>query len=408
MTAAVPSTTVPRVSMWRVQAGGLVACAALGAALIAGPGGSAVPVIVLAAISGALFAYDGVARLVHGLRHGRAGHIAGVLAIIVVLLVGLIWVRENTTSQPRLFLVVLLFSLGAGLVGEWFVAALERLDRGGSPWQQLTSAPTGRSDAWRRVRLVIGALALLWATGIVLEALVNRVTPSLFSVVALLGAGGLLVVMAIVPIVMLEQARVRRAEALHTRALDRQAVAAHLHDSVLQTLALIQRTKDHDQIMSLARQQEHALRAWLAGRDESAGTTLASALRAAAAEIEAEAPGVLIPVVTAGDATLDERIDAMVKATREALRNAARHAPGAEVRVFLEVEERELVVYVRDTGAGFSIDAVPEERRGVRDAILGRMAHAGGTAEIDSGPGGTEVVLRLPAHGRELPPEAGS
>jgi signal transduction histidine kinase len=170
-------------------------------------------------------------------------------------------------------------------------------------------------------------------------------------------------------------------------------VAAHLHDSVLQTLALVQRSSDPQQVAALARRQERELRAWLDGGRPDPGESLASSLEAAAAEVE-ETHGVPIDVVAVGDARVDERGAALVAATREALVNAAKFAGGALVQLYAEVGEERTEVFVRDRGPGFDPAAVPEDRRGLRESIVGRMDRHGGRAVVHSSPGaGTEVEL---------------
>ena len=187
-----------------------------------------------------------------------------------------------------------------------------------------------------------------------------------------------------------------RAERI--RSQERAEVAAHLHDSVLQTLALVQKRADEPrQVAALARRQERELRAWLSGRprplpDES----LTAALQAAAAEVE-EAHGVPIEVVGVGDCPLDERAEALVAAAREALVNAAKFAGDAgAVAVYSEVEDERVQVFVHDRGPGFDPGAVPPDRRGVRESIVGRMERHGGRAELRSvAGGGTEVELTM-------------
>jgi signal transduction histidine kinase len=178
-----------------------------------------------------------------------------------------------------------------------------------------------------------------------------------------------------------------RAASDRARAEERADMAARVHDSVLQTLTLIQ--KDPDDARRLARRQERELRAWL--YPSTATGTLADAVDAAAAEIE-ELHGVRIDVVHTGDAVLDERSQALVLAAREAMANAARHSGANEVSVFVEPT----AVYVRDRGCGFDPDAVAADRRGLAESIRGRMERVGGTANILSTTGeGTEVELVL-------------
>jgi phage shock protein PspC (stress-responsive transcriptional regulator) len=182
------------------------------------------------------------------------------------------------------------------------------------------------------------------------------------------------------------------------RSQERAEVAAHLHDSVLQTLALVQKRADDPRaVATLARLQERELRNWLSGAPEARpDECLADALRAAAAEIE-EAHGVPIEVIAVGDHDLDERHRALVAAAREALANAVRHGASDEpISLYIEVAGGRTEVFVRDRGQGFDANAIPEDRRGVRESIMGRMARHGGSAAVHSTPGqGTEVELVL-------------
>jgi signal transduction histidine kinase len=181
------------------------------------------------------------------------------------------------------------------------------------------------------------------------------------------------------------------------RAEERAATAAHLHDSVLQTLALIQRRSgDAAEVVGLARSQERSLRDWLAGRDPVGGGSFATALASAAADVE-QLHRLAVEVVHVGDTALDERTSALVAATRESLVNAAKHAGVSAVQVYAEAEPGMTAVYVRDRGVGFDPGAVPEDRRGISRSIVERLAAVGGSARIRSRPGeGTEVELRLP------------
>jgi phage shock protein PspC (stress-responsive transcriptional regulator) len=182
------------------------------------------------------------------------------------------------------------------------------------------------------------------------------------------------------------------------RSQERAEVAAHLHDSVLQTLALVQKRADDPRaVATLARRQERELRSWLSGAPEARpDACLADALRAAAAEIE-EAHGVPVEVIAVGDHDLDDRHRALVAAAREALANAVRHSASDEpIALYVEVANGRTEVFVRDRGQGFDPDAIPADRRGVRESIMGRMARHGGSAAVHSTPGqGTEVELVL-------------
>jgi signal transduction histidine kinase/phage shock protein PspC (stress-responsive transcriptional regulator) len=182
------------------------------------------------------------------------------------------------------------------------------------------------------------------------------------------------------------------------RSQERAEVAAHLHDSVLQTLALMQkRADDPREVAALARRQERELRAWLfEGDADRSGESLAAALDHVAAEVE-DAHGVPIDVVSVGDRDLDERGVALIAATREALTNAAKFAgETAPVAVYAEMEDGNAQVFVRDRGPGFDADTIPADRRGVRESIIARMERHGGKATIRSTPGGgTEVELAI-------------
>jgi signal transduction histidine kinase len=171
-------------------------------------------------------------------------------------------------------------------------------------------------------------------------------------------------------------------------------VAAHLHDSVLQTLALIQRhAGDGKQVATLARAQERDLRAWLFGEEPPSDTSVAGAVRAAAAEVE-DAHGVPVEVVVVGDAPFTEASRTLVLAAREAMVNAALHSGAGQVDVYAECSAATSEVFVRDRGRGFDETAVPPDRWGVRNSIRDRMRRHGGSATIRSAPGeGTEVRL---------------
>ncbi|MEV7088945.1 PspC domain-containing protein [Streptomyces sp. NPDC093085] len=190
---------------------------------------------------------------------------------------------------------------------------------------------------------------------------------------------------------------------MRIRAQERAEVAAHVHDSVLHTLTLIQRNADDGgEVRRLARAQERELRAWLykpegRGKDEEdEPATLADAVKRTAAEVE-DHHGVPIEVVVVGDCPLDEKLAAQMQAAREAMVNAAKYGgQGGAVQVFAEVEGRTVFLSVRDRGPGFDLDAVPDDRMGVRESIIGRMQRNGGTARLRSVPdGGTEVELEM-------------
>ncbi|MDS1269858.1 PspC domain-containing protein [Lipingzhangella sp. LS1_29] len=181
------------------------------------------------------------------------------------------------------------------------------------------------------------------------------------------------------------------------RNQERAELAAHIHDSVLHTLTLIQRRADDPrEVQRLARVQERSLRNWLYQRPSDDDSTLRPSLEGLAAEVEEE-HGVAFEVVCVGDCPLDNAVAATLRAAREAMVNAAKYADVDTVSVFAEAEEDELLVFVRDRGVGFDPDTIPADRMGLRGSILDRMERHGGSARIRSAPGqGTEIQLRMP------------
>jgi signal transduction histidine kinase len=274
-------------------------------------------------------------------------------------------------------------------------------------WRPLVAPGDGASaegqpvrDVLRRVRrvdaprLVLGSVLVAFAVASLLHWL--HVLPH--SLGKALGA--VAIVAAILALLVLPWfVRLVRSlsfeRAARIREQERAELAAHLHDSVLQTLALIQRRSDDPrEVAGLARRQERELRSWLQQRDPArAADSVASALERAAAEVE-EVHGVPIEVVTVGDADLDARLEAIVQAAREAMTNAAKFAGCERVDLYAEVASGRVEVFVRDRGVGFDLEAVPADRRGLRESIIGRMERHRGTAAVRSRPGeGTEIEL---------------
>jgi signal transduction histidine kinase len=196
------------------------------------------------------------------------------------------------------------------------------------------------------------------------------------------------------------------------RAEERADMAARVHDSVLQTLALIQRRADQpQQVIQLARAQERELRSWLfdgpPGSMAGQGATLAAGVRLIQQEVEAQ-HGIAVEAVTVGDCELDDDLTALLAAAREATVNAAKWSGAPVVSLFAEVEPMEVVLFVRDRGRGFDPEAVPSDRKGLAESIHARIARRGGSATVRSVPGeGTEVSLVMPrAAGRRQPSRA--
>ena len=188
------------------------------------------------------------------------------------------------------------------------------------------------------------------------------------------------------------------------RSEERAAVAAHLHDSVLQTLALIQRHADSpQQVGRLARSQERELRAWLYEPTVVTGGTWAGLVSRLVEEVEADHAVTVEPVVV-GDLPVDDVVATLGQATREAVVNAAKHSGAPTVSLYSEVTPASVVVFVRDRGTGFDPGAVAPDRRGLRDSVVARLTRTGGTATVRSAPGeGTEVEHCLPRTRTEVP-----
>lgn len=254
-----------------------------------------------------------------------------------------------------------------------------------------------RSGRRRRMRAVLQGLLgiVLVAAGIVLT-ISSRFGVSELSTPQWIGVVCFVVLLAVAaPWAFRTRSALSAAREQELIANARADVAAHLHDSVLQTLALIQRQADDPKaVAALARKQERELRQWLYGEAHEANTVKA-ALEEAAAQIE-DGTAIAVDLVVVGDRDMDVRMDALVRATREALLNAAKHSGADRVDVYAEISSDAAEVYVRDRGQGFDPDAVSDDRMGVRGSIVDRMARHDGTARVRSAPGdGTEVWLRM-------------
>ncbi len=286
---------------------------------------------------------------------------------------------------------VMLVAAGGALIWRQSTAPPEESEP--APRTERTSAlPTLRLPADAAGRALVGA-ALVVGGGLIFLWLNHALRPArdvLLAVVVVVVA--LTLILAPWWLRLVRGLTAERAERI--RSQERAEVAAHLHDSVLQTLALMQkRVDDPREVAALARRQERELRAWLNGRRAPGELTVASSLEAVAAEVE-EAHGVPVEVVAVGDAPLDARAEALVAAAREALVNAAKFAPDGAVALYAEVAPERIEVFVRDRGPGFDPARVPADRRGVRESIVGRMERHGGRAVLHTAPGeGTEVEL---------------
>jgi signal transduction histidine kinase/phage shock protein PspC (stress-responsive transcriptional regulator) len=257
-------------------------------------------------------------------------------------------------------------------------------------------ALTGRAMA---VRAAVGIVLVLVGVGSFLASSRSFDALGQVAITMVVTAAGVALLLGPWILRLARQLGIERRERI--RSEERAEVAAHLHDSVLQTLSLIQRTagSPHETV-SLARRQERELRAWLYGDRNPASSTLGAALDELVSEVES-LHEVTVEVVTVGDAELDEPLRALVAAIREAVVNAARHSGTSEVAVYVELDPDATTAYVRDRGIGFDLGAVPDDRRGIADSIVGRLERNGGHAEVRTAPGaGTEVVLSVAGPGR--------
>jgi signal transduction histidine kinase/phage shock protein PspC (stress-responsive transcriptional regulator) len=302
----------------------------------------------------------------------------------------LIAVTIAATSLPAngLFLPALLACLGGALL--WRQAADTDRER----LRNLPRSFAGTSTGWQgRARLLAGAALVIGGAILVLAREdVTAIRDGFLAMVVT--AVGLALLTGPWWIRMAGQLSEERTERI--RSQERADIAAHLHDSVLQTLALIQRNAGSPrEVARLARGQERTLRTLLYGNRAASGQ-FAAELRAAAAEVEDDY-AISVEVVVVGDAPMTDDLAALAGAAREALVNAAKHAGVESVSLYAELEPQQASVFVKDRGVGFDVAAIAGDRQGVRGSIIARMERHGGQALFRSAPGsGTEVELTLP------------
>ena len=315
---------------------------------------------------------------------------------VILVVAGLVWLlsRAGLNVHAEIWVPVLVLLVGAGI-------ALRQLDISErARW--LT--PAGGSQRVGLLRLASGVvlavvgILLLVARGTRASDFVPIVVASL---AVLLGVG-----LVLAPWGLRLWRDLERERALRVREAERAEIAAHLHDSVLQTLALIQRKPgDAAEVARLARAQERELRDWLYAGTPAGAETLQVAVREVVAEVE-DAHGVPVDLVVVGDRPVDEAARALVQALREALLNAVRHGR-PPVSAYVESSSDGVSAFVRDRGDGFRPEDVPADRLGVRESIIGRMHRHGGWAEVRRvEAGGTEVRLELPAETSGVPTES--
>jgi signal transduction histidine kinase len=322
-----------------------------------------------------------------------------VVAIIPALLVAQVVASALNIGYIGSFVWPTFLALGAAVLVWRNASEQERA------WIDDDLIPTLRSGAGQGTRrpllLRIGAGVLLGVGGLVVLVMGHTTKAALRPI-----GGALLVIAAIVVIfgpwwigLVRDLMSERQARAL---AEERAQMAAHVHDSVLQTLALIQRSADDPQhVIRLARSQERELRSWLfegrpPGTFSDDATTLSEGVNALQRDVEAD-HGITVQVVMVGDCPLTDGLRALLDASREATVNAAKWSGAPQVSLYAEVESDVVMLFVRDRGHGFDPGAVPEDRQGIAQSIRARVSRFGGSAVIRSSPGeGAEVELSMP------------
>ncbi|WP_235954220.1 ATP-binding protein [Actinomyces faecalis] len=289
-------------------------------------------------------------------------------------------------------LLVTVWRAGYLPAGQWLLPALVVMAGAALSWSQVDAVTGPERDRGAVLRLAGGVV--LAAVGILL--VLGADTPPRVLLTGALTGGALVICVALVlaPVWLQTTRAMNQARAAEVRQAERADIAAHLHDSVLQTLTLIRKRADEPETVArLARSQERELRAWLYTDRPEAGTSVADAVRDLVGETE-DRYGVGIGLVVVGDRAPDRETEVVVAAAREALSNAVRHG-AAPVSVYAEITAESLEVFVRDRGPGFDLDDIASDRHGVRESIIARMSRHGGEARIRRLEQGTEVQLTL-------------
>lgn len=317
----------------------------------------------------------------------------GALAVVVLCAGVLMLARMmNVTPGGAFFWPIILACLGVALVWRQAEAPEETEQESEAAPRWLT--PFVSHARWALV-IRMGLALILIGAAVSLLAYSQMGQPYLPSMLAV--AVLTLIGFGVVAAPTMNRMRNNLAAAREARIVSdaRADMAAHLHDSVLQTLALIQRQAgDPKAVASLARRQERELRSWLYG-EEDGPETFRAALTEAGAAIEDER-GVPIEVVCVGDADNTSALEALLRATREAMMNAAKHSGADKVDVYAELGPETVEVFIRDRGRGFDLNQIGEDRMGVKRSIVERMERHGGRAVIRTAPGeGTEVRLEM-------------
>ena len=303
---------------------------------------------------------------------------------VLVTLAGAVTLLQTTGRDVRsgLLLPVLLIAIGAVVAWAQLDASQRARWAGVTGWSGFGMARLGMG-----LTVVILGLLALSTRG---QSFSEAWDVALATLSILIGAA-----LILLPFAVRFWTDFRREQDARVGEAARADIAAPLHDGVLQTLALIQRGADDPAyVTQLARKQERELRGWLYGSDDDPSQTLAAAVAAVAAEVE-DLHGVPVDAVITGDRPLDAGGRTITRALREALLNAVRHG-SPPVSAYVEIGPEAVEAFVRDHGAGFDPGAVPEDRLGVKESIIGRMRRHGGTAEVRRRDPGTEIILSMP------------
>jgi signal transduction histidine kinase len=313
--------------------------------------------------------------------------------------------RPHRSNDAAERIAVVLLAIGATLVlrsmGLWFsdmIGVVGAVAASGVALVWGGASDAGELGGQRPLRIAVGLL--LMAAGVATLLLLSGDVATMGRTLVSAGLAAAGVALLLGPNLARLGDELGEERRARIRIEERAEIAAHLHDGVLQTLAMIQRRADDPrQVATLARRQERELREWLHGGISTGAASMAGLLKAELADVE-DAHGIRVELVCVGDAPIGDGVNALVAATREAALNAARHARVERVDVYVEVEDEQIAAFVRDRGSGFDPATVDPMRRGLAESIVGRMRRAGGSADVRSQPGeGTEVRLFLPFSG---------
>jgi signal transduction histidine kinase len=372
--------------------------------------------MILAGVAGGMAARLGIRTVYVRAAFVSSSLAAGVGIIVYLLSALLVPINRDTAKEdrapatPRQIVALVLMFIAVMLVFQsfsiWFGPVVWpatlvifglaiAIDTSGVNYEKSLAGITGSSSGRRSWWLVVGGLVMMVAGFAVVFSSLDALRGVGVLLLALFAAlAGLSIVAGPWVWSLIEDLRTERRARI--RSEEKADMAAHLHDSVLQTFALIQRTDDPKKMVTLARSQERELRSWLFDEKASDTQSLRGALSDAANSVE-EAHDVPVSTVVVGDSSLpSDRQAALVGAATEAMMNAAKHSGADRVSVFAEANDGTVEVFVTDQGNGFDVDSVDEDRKGLAESIKGRMNRHGGQVAIDSEIGvGTEVHLTM-------------